>query len=421
MRRDTSIGGWLSLAVVVVGALTFKAGCGSNDFLGLEDYQRDLLAGWLALSLLQQPDEPACWDLNGDGVCNLETEDANEDGVCDDTEPTEACGGAPFPLPCGEGRAINCWDLNANCENDPEEDVNGDGLFDTLDCQGPQGEPGAPGEPGPQGEPGEPGPPGPAGQDGEDGTDGSRGLPGEPGPEFFDMFVDDFFTYPNHQHGQLSVNDPPVVRIEEPALGYSSVEAGDFGAIAYRFSIPEIYDSGNEVTMRLSFYRQPVCIGGPRDGELCTSDLADCLVEGACVGWRAEKCLVFTLDAVRLRNGQDVTGYGTRLWVRPDVVAVSGVQKGLAEALLVGDSDEQEGIFWVVDIPINSPDGLDDPTALASGDMLAFEIATLRGLSGIWEDGGRYELLGVEFFESQTSALQGATIFRPGEPISCAN
>jgi hypothetical protein len=386
MRRHTTIGGWLSLTAVVVSALALKAGCGSGDFLGLEDYQRDVIYGVLALALLQ--------DAGGD-------------------EPQ------PQPLPGADG--INCWDLNGDGVDDPEEDANGDGSFDALDCQGSQGLPGEPGEqgePGAQGEKGDPGPTGPAGQDGEDGDDGPRGLPGEPGPEFFDMFVDRFFTLDDGLEGSLEVQ---IVEIAEPALGRPEPQQGQAGAIAYRFVIPEIYDeaAGNDVTMRLSFYRQPACVGGPQDGELCTSD-EDCLVEGGCPGWLPGKCLVFTLDALRLSNGQDVMDYGERLWVRPDVMQVSGVQKGLAEALLAGD-DQQEGVFLIIDVPINSPDGLDDPTALASGDLLAFEIATLSGLLGVWEDGGRYELLGVEFFETEASVLQGATIFRSEGAVVCAN
>jgi hypothetical protein len=37
---------------------------------------------------------------------------------------------------------ISCWDTNANAHNDPSEDVNGDSLYNGLDCKGPQGEPG---------------------------------------------------------------------------------------------------------------------------------------------------------------------------------------------------------------------------------------------------------------------------------------
>lgn len=385
MRTHTSVGGWLSLAAVVVGALAFEAGCGSGDFLGLEDYQRDLIAGGLALGLLQ--------DAGGD-------------------QP------APQPIPGADG--INCWDLNGNGVNEPAEDANGDGSFDALDCQGPQGlpgEPGAQGEPGPQGDPG---PTGPAGQDGDDGADGQRGLPGEPGPEFFDQFVDDFFTYEDHQPGRLPVN---LVEIVEPALGYPEGQQGDAGAIAYRFGIPEIYDEGNDVTMRLSFYRQPVCVGGQNDGQPC-SHVEECPGDGSgpgdCPGWLPGECLVFTLDALRLRNGHDVMEYGERLWVRPHAAPVSGVQKGLADGLLAGDG-HQGGVFLIVDIPINSPEGLDDPTALVSADLLAFEIATAvkPDLVNVWHDGARYELVGVEFFETEASALQGATIFHSRGEVTC--
>jgi cysteine-rich repeat protein len=36
---------------------------------------------------------------------------------------------------------VSCWDTNGNGVGDPAEDKNGDGNFDTLDCQGPKGDP----------------------------------------------------------------------------------------------------------------------------------------------------------------------------------------------------------------------------------------------------------------------------------------
>jgi hypothetical protein len=47
---------------------------------------------------------------------------------------------------------ISCWDLNGNGTGDAEEDVNNDGNFDALDCQGEDGE------------------------DGEDGVDGNANV-----------------------------------------------------------------------------------------------------------------------------------------------------------------------------------------------------------------------------------------------------
>ena len=38
---------------------------------------------------------------------------------------------------------ISCWDTNGNAHNDPSEDINGDSLYNGLDCKGPQGEPGS--------------------------------------------------------------------------------------------------------------------------------------------------------------------------------------------------------------------------------------------------------------------------------------
>jgi len=70
---------------------------------------------------------------------------------------------------------INCWDLNGNGEDDPEEDANGDGEWNALDCQGPAGEDGA------QGSQGQPGPPGQNGADGQDGRDGRDGADGQDG------------------------------------------------------------------------------------------------------------------------------------------------------------------------------------------------------------------------------------------------
>jgi len=39
------------------------------------------------------------------------------------------------PGPAG----LDCWDLNGNGEPDPEEDRNGDGVWDAMDCQGDDG------------------------------------------------------------------------------------------------------------------------------------------------------------------------------------------------------------------------------------------------------------------------------------------
>lgn len=78
----------------------------------------------------------SCWDLNGDGVADPE-EDINGDGDFNalDCQGADGLDGQP-----GEP-GLSCWDLNGNGIGDPGEDINGDGNLDALDCQGPAGEP----------------------------------------------------------------------------------------------------------------------------------------------------------------------------------------------------------------------------------------------------------------------------------------
>lgn len=78
MRKFT-----IPLLMLVLGF----AGCG-NDFLGLEDYQRDIL-GVLIAQVGQQTasDGLNCWDLSGEGICDADEDwngpDGTSDGTCD--------------------------------------------------------------------------------------------------------------------------------------------------------------------------------------------------------------------------------------------------------------------------------------------------------------------------------------------------
>ncbi len=71
-----------------------------------------------------------CWDLNGDGFNDL-SEDINGDGMY----TTLDCQGPEGPDGPVGMNGINCWDLNENGVNDPSEDSNGDGLYNVLDCR----------------------------------------------------------------------------------------------------------------------------------------------------------------------------------------------------------------------------------------------------------------------------------------------
>jgi hypothetical protein len=204
-----------------------------------------------------------------------------------------------------------------------------------------------------------------------------------------DVFIDDFFTYADHVPGSLEVN---IVAIREPALGRPNAESGDAGAIAYRLEIPEIYED-QELTMRLLFYRT---------GEI-----------------NPEDCLVFTIDTLRLRDGSGIVPYGDRLWVRVDDPAPVAAQKAAAASLL---GEAADGTYLVLELPMNSPAGLGYPDDLEVTDLIAFELATASkpDLSA-WDDGGRYELLGVEFYESVNGTLKGVTLFESAEAVTCSN
>lgn len=373
------------IGILVAVALVIAPSCGSNDFLGLEDYQRDLLMGGLAVALLSQQaqgttngEEPApapidgrdgvdglnCWDLNGNGVGDPE-EDINGDGDYDALD-CQGAQGATGPAgadgqdgPAGaDGQAgadgLSCWDLNGNGRGDPSEDMNGDGDFNALDCQGPAGP-------------------------------GGSGPPGADGPEFFDIFIDDFFTVEGAPEGDLRVVPLSPVSIHEPALGvvrdpYTGTTWT--GIVAYRMAIPNVYEAGNDVTMRLFFYQTSEYQTGEFDN----------------------RRFVFTMDARRLRAGSDIEDYGSRRWIHVHTEEVNGVLANGAP-----------GVFLVVDLPINTAAGLDlerDPDLAPGGrlevaDFLAFELNTYC------IDGRTYHLLGVEFFESVAglAATSGATIF----------
>lgn len=80
---------------------------------------------------------------------------------------------------------LKCWDTNNNGTGDPAEDIDGNGEFNVLDCEGqegPQGIEGIAGIPGPAGLEGPAGEAGAQGSTGPDGPDGEVGDQGPAGP-----------------------------------------------------------------------------------------------------------------------------------------------------------------------------------------------------------------------------------------------
>ncbi len=377
MRKDR----WIIRSVAAAGLLLAGAavtipGCG-NGFLGLEDYQRDLLGG-LAAALLIQPapggagqpvpgaDGLNCWDLNGNGEGDP-VEDTNGDGEFDarDCQGDDAAAGSPGRDGTPGTSGLRCWDLNANGVGDPNEDRNSDGQFDTADCQGSDG------------------------SNGSSGSAGSSGADGADGPAFFSVFIDDFFGTPAPFSAQLPVE---FIRIDEPVLDFEGKSA-----IGYRVAIPQGYTTGNDVTMRLMFYR---------------------------TGFLEGDCFIFSVDARRLQNGSGVEVYDRdvpdpatcngdpaapgcgRRWVRIEQPDNNGDAAGNGESI---------GVFIVIDLPLNTAAGLGYPGDLSAGDLLAFELATHEA------DSRSYELLGVEFFESATGSAtrSGGKVILSEDDVCC--
>jgi len=137
----------------------------------------------------------SCWDLNANGV-NDPAEDINTDGNWDGLDCQGAAGvagatGATGAVGTNGLNGISCWDLNGNGLNDPAEDINTDGNWNAADCAGATGAVGATGAAGatgavgatgPSGDPGVAGPIGATGANGPTGSTGLTGATGAAGP-----------------------------------------------------------------------------------------------------------------------------------------------------------------------------------------------------------------------------------------------
>lgn len=301
-------------------------GCG-DDFLWLQDYPRDLLfTGLAAAILLNQPDT---------------------DGAVNDGDVVGQ------PIPGAQGPAG---------EQGPPGPPGQDGE-DGLD--GEDGQPGIPGEqglPGLPGNPGAQGPQGPQGPTGPAGPTGGSGSAGADGQTLFEVYTDDFFTTDETEVISLPID---IVSIDEPALSVPGSSA-----VAFRFGVPDSYDAGNDVVLRLYLNRT-----GPYDGS----------------------CFIFKIDGRRLQTGQDVQVYGSPRWIRVDAP--------------ISPTD----VYLVVDLPINSVAGLGGANDLAGGDALAYEMITFNS------DGGDYQILGASLLERRagTGAVNRAFVFSGIEEAVC--
>ena len=147
--RSNSILKTSGISLLLIAGVVMKVGCNSGvGFLGLQDYQRDLLVGGLAAALL-----------------------ANQANA-----PDDGAAGLSIPVEGEQGQQ---------------------GADGVAGADGASGSPGAQGPTGPEGPVGPAGPQGPQGAPGaagSSGSDGPAGAGGAPGPNYFDIFIDDFFA-----------------------------------------------------------------------------------------------------------------------------------------------------------------------------------------------------------------------------------
>ena len=169
------------LMFAAVATLALAAGLGGcPPDTQLSDFVNSVVDQRLAEENARQaPAVAACWDTNGNGVTDPE-EDVNGDGNFNDLDCPSDSGTSGANA---GGAKIACWDLNGDGVGTAPEDINGDGNFDELDCEALRGPQGSPGEPGPPGLPGEMGDPGEHGPSGALGMTGDEGADGEPGQD----------------------------------------------------------------------------------------------------------------------------------------------------------------------------------------------------------------------------------------------
>ncbi|MGQ9651884.1 MAG: hypothetical protein ACUVXJ_17405 [Phycisphaerae bacterium] len=357
--RKSRLGAVVIVTATGIGGAALFTGCGGRAGLCSPCTLGTVFTvGQLARVLLSsQPGDSSgriavsCWDLNANGKADAQ-EDRNQDGVVDVLDCQGPPGEASQPIPGTNGLA--CWDLNGDGVQDPNEDLNSDGLWTALDCRGPAGPPGSSGGSGPA---------------------GPQGPQGQPGPQLFDLFVNDFII-PDYYDGY----ERPYSLNFENGYGYLyaiptglPVLEGDDGVAAFAVPVPEYYNPGYPVTLRL----------------FLTAYIED--------------CAVLQLNGIRGIPGVGIVPYGQTRWIKLDLPEHAPPASAPAE------NGYDFGHYLVIDLPVQAgaPNGLALPDDLETRQILAFEIRA-------YELDGSILLGGVEFFESlpgQAGSVIGATIY----------
>ncbi len=176
------------------------------------------------------------------------------------------------------------------------------------------------------------------------------------GENFFSIFVDEFggrdtAAFPYGEGGSL-----PFV---DPVLGRAPVDPDN--NVSFRVSVPSEYNGSRPICVRMFLLRTGGAVAGN---------------------------LVFTVTVRSFQDGQS----GEAIYIGATTVSVNPATS----------VDEFKDLV----LPLNAgiPNGLGGGN-ISAGDLLAFELESIAS------DGGEYQLLGVEFYDSNsTAAVNGATI-----------
>jgi hypothetical protein len=244
------------------------------------------------------------------------------------------------------------------------------------------------GEPGPQGEQGPEGAQGEQGAVGEQGPEGEQGAQGPAGPEFFSVFIDEFYTQEKGTPADLSQSSTPD-------FSYNGIQGQYYGR-GWKFAVPNRYDGTNPITMRLFLTFEYDAVAHPDPDGIA--------------------CQIFQLAALRRVAGVAGLIPGYELYGTLD--PTSALPNLDIDVPALGTPADGDTVLLIVDIPLGTG-GLGVP-ALAAGEFVYFGMAwaDVAGPGGPCETYGQFwRIHGVEFFEAPTASLVGGTL----SPAACTS
>ena len=220
-------------------------------------------------ALVATANEPAGANCSNGGIVINSGNDTDNDGLLDPTEITSTqyvCNGSVGTNGTPGTNGINCWDVNGNGLNDPSEDLNNDGNFTTLDCQGATGATG------------------PAGPTGPQGAAGSQGVAGPQGPPG----VATFYSALGTTNASTTSQYPAFVAFPQMTLTFTPTKPIVYVMFSAAGDAAAVLGSQQYVNFRLR--RNGVVLGGATSTVTDVDDVA-----GVVTAWNAQIIMPVTV------------------------------------------------------------------------------------------------------------------------------